>query len=467
MTRAEAIPYTADLFAKVSFNIQCWLSFILPYATISNTEFFNTDLSMANAYVGIIGLVIIIGSAIISKDKIIIAILSVAFGFLLIALGMQLPIHYLFYKYVPGFDLFRHPAIFRIYAIFFLIIALGYGLNYLSENPLKKDRFLVILKWSLFFFVGLIISSSLKTNYTLVDDYFSDLVHLKEKSVLNLSGHVLIQSVIQFILLLSAYFIIKKKGFASRQLLAVIFIDLFLATQLNAPRTIYYSVPFSDFQSYYDGLPEGLTNQDLKENIGKINNKSVAPKQRGLYENLNSYAKRTAYDGYNPFKFKDFIQLRKSGLMPSILANPLFYIADTIKPYSVEVPSTITSGKAYLSADNFKTFKFIESKGELSNLEVDYNRFRIESNFSNDGIVFLNQNFNPNWEAYVNGNRTEIFKANIALMAFEVPKGDHVIEVIYDSLAVEIALYLSLVTFFLGVIISLIKAYTRSLNKAE
>lgn len=463
MTRAEAIPYTADLFAKVSFNIQCWLSFILPYATISNTEFFNTDLSMANAYIGIIGLVIIISSAILSKDKKIILLLSVAFGFLLLALGMQLPVHYLFYKFIPGFDLFRHPAIFRIYAIFFLIIAMGYGLNYLSENPLKKDRFLVILKWALFFFGGLIISSSLKTNYTLVDDYFTDLLHLREKSVLNLSGHILIQSVIQFGLLLSAYFIIRKKGFVSRQLLVLIFIDLFLAIQLNAPRTIYYNIPFSEFQSYYAGMPEGLSNQDLTDKMENINNKNVSPKQRGLYENLNSYAKRTAYDGYNPFKFKDFIELRKSGLMPSILANPLFYIADSLSSYSAEVPSTITSGKAYLSEDDFKTFRYLKTRGKLSNLQIGYNNFRIDSQFSADGMLFLNQNFNPNWEAYINGERTEILKANVALMAFEVPKGKHSIEIKYENQIVEIAFYISMLTFFLGAIISLIIVYTRKL----
>jgi uncharacterized membrane protein YfhO len=376
---------------------------------------------------------------------------------------MQLPVHYLFYKYIPGFDLFRHPAIFRIYAIFFLIIAMGYSLNYLSENPLKKDRFLVILKWALFFFGGLILSSSLKTNYTLVDDYFTDLLHLREKSVLNLSGHVLIQSVIQFILLLLAYYFIKKKGFASRQLIILIFIDLFLATQLNAPRTIYYNIPFSEFQSYYSGMPEGLSNQDLDENMDNINNKSVAPKQRGLYENLNSYAKRTAYDGYNPFKFKDFIELRKSGLMPSILANPLFYIADSLNSISAEVPSTINSGKAYLSEDDFKTFRYLKTRGELSNLQIGYNSFRIDSRFSADGMLFLNQNFNPNWEAYINGERTEILKANVALMAFEVPKGKHSIEIIYENQVVEITFYIGMLTFLLGAIISLIIVYTRKL----
>jgi uncharacterized membrane protein YfhO len=149
--------------------------------------------------------------------------------------------------------------------------------------------------------------------------------------------------------------------------------------------------------------------------------------------------------------------------MPSILANPLFYIADSLSSISAEVPSTITSGKAYLSEDDFKTFRYLKTRGELSNLQIGYNSFRIDSRFSADGMLFLNQNFNPNWEAYINGERTEILKANVALMAFEVPKGKHSIEIIYENQVVEIAFYIGMLTFFLGAIISFIIVYTRKL----
>ena len=466
MTRAEAIPYSDVLFANVAFTFQSFISFFLPYAVTANTEFFQTDASMSNAYFGIFVFIFMLGGVLFTKDKRVRIAFFTAVFFLLISLGMQSPIHYLFYKLLPGFNLFRHPSIFRVYAIFFFIISAAFSIQFYLDTEKRQKDIKRMLKFSLFFFALILFIAAIKTNYTLVDDYWRALIALSENSPLNLSGHILVQAVIQLILIVTAYYLVKKGKLDSRKLISLVFIDLFLAVQLNAPRTIYYSVLFKDANKFYNSMPKGISNQDLDDLMININNKSVLPKQRALYANLNSYAKRTAYDGYNPFKFRGFMDLKESGLRESILHNPLFYIANEAKELNTEDPDTSISAQAYLDTGLLSKYENKLAKGRLSDLEIKYNGFAVNSNLTTGGLIFLNQNFNTNWKAYIGESLLPIYKANVCLMAIDVPAGAHRIEMEYSSEKVTIAFLISLLTFISGCFFLLYRAYGRQAGEA-
>lgn len=465
MTRAGAIPYDETLFGNVAFTFQSFLSFILPYALTANTEVFKADVSMSNGYFGIFMFIIMLSGIIIFKDyRNRIAFLIGAF-FLLISVGMQSPVHYFFYKLVPGFNLFRHPSIFRIYAIFFFIISAGFSIQFFIDKDQKEKQIEKILKGSLVFFGLVVILAAIKTNYTLIDDYWRALISLQEKSPFNLSGHIFIQGSIQFLLLLIAYCFLRKKKLNVKRVSMLIFIDLFLALQLNAPRTLYYRVLFKDVNEYYNSMPKGLTNQSENDLMREINNKSVLPKQKAMYNNLNSYAKRTAYDGYNPFKFQGLMDLRASGLMKSILNNPLFYVASELRELNTINPNDSIKGIAYLSKDLASHFQDDIAKGELMNLEISSNEFSIEYNLSEGGLIFLNQNYNGNWKAFVNNEIRPIYKANVCLMAIDVPSGKHTLNLVYESRKVKIASILSLITLIGGFTFLLIQRFRKQENE--
>jgi hypothetical protein len=195
-----------------------------------------------------------------------------------------------------------------------------------------------------------------------------------------------------------------------------------------------------------------------------MNNKNVKPKQRGLYDNLNSFYKRTAYDGYNPFKFKDFIALRKSGSMPLILNNGLFYLADTL--IQGNELSIAVEGRSYAFIDpmQYKKFRVKEAaKGQLSDLKVAFNGFDVNSQIESEGLVFLNQNYNQNWHAFVDGQETKVLKANISMMGIFLPEGEHQITLKYSSRKIEIAFMISMITLFGGLLIIAVQA----LNQKE
>jgi len=457
LSRAKGIPYTDVLFARVGFPIQSFISFLLPYATIADTDFFQSDGSMINGYFGLLSVVFIIYGLVYFKSKRLIYTLLFGVFVVLIATGMQLPFHFFFYNYLPGFNLFRHPAIFRVYAIFLFIITLGYSLDFYSKDPEKFKHIARVLKGAIIFFLLVAIVAAIRTNYALMPDYFDALFKLKEKSPLNLSGHILIQGIIQLVFVSVAYYLARSNKLNIKAVIFLVFFDLFLATQLNAPRTIYYSIPFNEMQEYVASKPKGLTNQTLDDKLINIDDKNVKPKTRGIWKNLNSYEKRTAYDGYNPVKFNAFLELRNSEIMEPVLNNPLFYIPDKTFVYPLLNDVKNIPGQAFLNEVLFPEYQQNTSKGKLANLKIDYNGFEVNTELKTKGLVYINQNYHHNWHAFVDEKAVKITKANIGLMAFEVPAGKHFIKLKYRSSGVIIGFYISVLTLLFGFLIILVQ----------
>lgn len=65
--------------------------------------------------------------------------------------------------------------------------------------------------------------------------------------------------------------------------------------------------------------------------------------------------------------------------------------------------------------------------------------------------MFFSIPYDKNWTAYVDGNKTEIYKANIGFMAAKIDQGDHEIELIYQNKLQDVFLCVSLIT--IGILI--------------
>ena len=149
-------------------------------------------------------------------------------------------------------------------------------------------------------------------------------------------------------------------------------------------------------------------------------------------------------------KFNDFMVLREeSGIMNNVINNPLFYIPDQIYVYPLTKEIKNQPGQAFLSGDLYSEYNN-KAKGDLSDLIIDYNGFSVKSDIKSEGLVFLNQNFHHNWHAYIDDEEVNIIKANIGLMAFEIPQGTHNIVFKYKSRGTIIGFIISILTIVLG-----------------
>lgn len=79
----------------------------------------------------------------------------------------------------------------------------------------------------------------------------------------------------------------------------------------------------------------------------------------------------------------------------------------------------------------------------------NYTKFEI-SNPSNNYLT-ISQAFYPGWNAYIDGEKTEINRANIALTAVLIPEGNHTLELKYQPNSFHTGLKISLAALFLWI----------------
>lgn len=82
----------------------------------------------------------------------------------------------------------------------------------------------------------------------------------------------------------------------------------------------------------------------------------------------------------------------------------------------------------------------------------------LETNFSETGYLFLSQAFAPGWQASLDGAKTDIIRANYAYMAVKVPAGPHQIVFAFKPLSYIIGKSISIITI-IGLLIFLLTYY--------
>jgi uncharacterized membrane protein YfhO len=72
------------------------------------------------------------------------------------------------------------------------------------------------------------------------------------------------------------------------------------------------------------------------------------------------------------------------------------------------------------------------AKGEIELLVYEPNRILLKVNLSGNALLFLSDNYYPEWTALVDGNPSEVLIADYSFRAVAVPKGMHTVEYIYN-----------------------------------
>lgn len=101
---------------------------------------------------------------------------------------------------------------------------------------------------------------------------------------------------------------------------------------------------------------------------------------------------------------------------------------------------------------NPEIIKTKNSKYQLSFERYDLNSFLIRLESQNDGILFLSNVYYPGWEAYVDGYRVDILRADFAFQSIIIPKGNHDIEFIYNPKSFRIGKLITIITLIVLVV---------------
>ena len=445
------------------FSPQSFVSFILPLVSTTHTDFFNSDLSMRNGYFGLfILLFFIIG--IFSKKPIQLKVLFY-FGLfsLTVAVGEYLPVREFLFKYVPMMNVFRFPSVFRL---FFIIAGILTGVYYLQESFnrkvwTKKTLSIGAMIMSGFFLILFIIARS-KGQLSLLSFIKNNLFIASEESTY--WQNVAFQSIIQLLFLGIFLFVLWKFNDRKKILAAIILLtitDLVIATQLNAPYTIYY---------------DKVTAKEATENVSKYAKgfpklKDISIEEAGhlpligspFWQNMNTFQKQISAEGYNSFSFTsyEFLESEYSQLFTAMKKNKLLLLSDSILPESklkvYKKDSLFTQNQIFLNEIDYDYLiqrAFEATKQDTAFVkEYDAARFEISTSLGSRRLLTLHQKYYKGWKATVNGKKARIFKSNLNFMTIMVPRGKNVVLFEYRNPVLKGAFYISASCFVFAIFV--------------
>jgi hypothetical protein len=419
------------------FTWQSLLSFVAPFASFKNPSLFNTDISMSNAYIGIVPFVLLITSLLfIKKLKKERSWLIWAFIFILIGFGDQTPIRKFLFDYIPGFNLFRFPALFRLFAIGYLLLYVGsvYG------------RFEDVAKKSLWIITTLVILFSAYI-YLNINSWHP--FHLNSLSALakqfestTFTQHLLFQYTISGILLILFALIVIKK--MPRYLIIIVCVlDLFINVRINAMATMVLDTKTSAVDSLLINAPQQFHTPKQQALISSIDQQYEY--RWPLNWNMNCYFGEIAIDGYNPFVLNTFNSLSESPLKDSIWKNAWFSFPTAL--LESDTPTLVSSNTSWKYNSNNNTRKIYTGVVKVNTISYSPRQFNLNYSSTDTALLVFAQNPYAGWMARIDNESQTIQTVNYAQQLVVLTPGTHQVTWEFNNIYLNWILILHVILF--------------------
>lgn len=422
------------------FSPQSLISFLFPLSTTTNVDFFDTDVSGRNIYIGLFCLIFYLWSFKYRKTKK--ELLFLIFGLicLLASFGNYIPVREFLANYFPLMGKFRMPTNFILFAVISIFISLSIHLPSIFSNSYKRiqSKFLiaigVILLINLLLFFFNFTTSYGKNNssnfYEVVNNFtFFD--------------NVLIQSTAHvFLLLLFVLVCLFFKRISKINLLTfLIIIDLLVSVNFNGLHTVYSIYSPLTINENISKHPKGFP-LPIHETIANAN-EDKNKESRLWRSNQAVFQKRIVFNSFTSLRLLNYDKLDDDyqDLKKEILDNYFVYSTDNLK-----LIDSLNQTKVFNKKDLFVSSEVLKKLSSI-NFESSENDTVIVKEFSPNRIELITENKYPviltilqqkyfGWHVFIDGVKSEIFKSNLIYMSTVLNKGKHKVEFKYINNAV-------------------------------
>ncbi len=421
--RGEKITLADSLLSPA--NAQSWISSILPFATVKNNAFYNTDISMRNSYFSLVLLLFFISSLFTKKTALQKFLLFTGLCFLLLASGGIFKT--IAYKFIPFIGYVRLNGEFRIFAMLSFILVAAIELDFFIKN---KKTFSKSIKWIYYFieiilFVAIIfgLSNAVSnkdsiiyniSNVTGIEGLSQKLKALIE--ALSFYDTFWIQGIIQLFILWGIKYALKISDWDL--LKKIVVADMIIACLLNIPFTGVGKASLAEVQSILNKSPKGIPIPKL---IPIQRNDSLSTDEKLMVGDWSFYNKQ--------------IGTKEEASYPITLKNMRAYFEK----------DAITKKENHLD----KAFIFTEDSVE-NNIKIHFfspQKIELTVNSNAATNLVLQQNYYPHW-FYFNGKlKKEVDKYGINFMSVPIEKGMHKIIISFEPIQIKKAMLLSLAVF--------------------
>ncbi len=412
------------------FSPQSSLSFLLPFSTLKNAERYQNDITMRNAYFGIVALALTLTGLSMPKSRKHRVVIIISVLCLFISFGPFLPLRGWLYEYVPLMNVFRFPSMFRLFFIIGFIVLAATTFQQVGENEVKyraRLKGVVILLIAVLVALGgyEVRKYGMSGNYAII---LTSLDLFIRQSLF--FQHVIIQSVIQLAILLLFLFMIQfRKGryLTPGNILLLCVFDLFCATQLNVYGTVVGPETCREINARTSSQVRGFPMPDAHRAMN-ANDDASMQQMRPLTGNLNNFTKRLGTGGYNPFLLSNFDSLYESSIRDSVWANPYIYLSYEVAP--VKSGDRLAQRNVAAVADVvYCTVKDMALRRGDSD-RVDVTAFapgKVVATTHTTGtvILVLQQSYYPGWKVLVDNKPVQFFVSAYANISLVLPRGKH------------------------------------------
>lgn len=496
-----------------SFGVGETFSLLVPkiYGGISPFYWGPMSFTQTSNYVGIIILFLAIMSVFLVRNRIVTALSIGSVLTLLLSYGKNWPLLYdVFFKYFPGFNKFRVPAMILVLIQFAFVVLAGYGLDYLirkhEENPkvkkFIKTSFIIACLGFVLFLAGKSVFSSLSfMKPEELQQYQSG--QIEQLKAIRLDLLVKSGMMSFFILIVSIgsiwMFITKKMNkFVMMSLLIILtLIDLslvnkdhFKSDQLVKEKEMFTSFEDNGVDQFLKGDKDVYRIFPLAQQFGNA---------RWSYNHQS-------LGGYHGAKLKRYQDMIEKSLHAELVQGiPLnWHIINMLNTkyiiFENQLPFPNLQEVYFDSANNLYVYKnldvlprawFVDEVKSFKNtdeiintmnrldfnpattalLEEDINN--IEKADSNSVVLKSKELHKSQWEVYTNkpsflvvseiyypagwkftvdGKETKMYPVNYVLRGIEVPAGKHTIEMKFEAKTYRLSILLSAIGLSLSVL---------------
>jgi hypothetical protein len=433
------------------FSPRSALSFLVPFATVKDAAWYGTDISMNNAYAGLVILIFFVLSLFSKRSLLLNVFLAFGLVALLASFGEYTPVRAALYYVFPLLNLFRHSSFFSYFALLAIILAASTGLrNFLASPGFFRRKLLWIT-----FTTGMVIIALLGWAIIRIDpDSFSF-----NKPILDFAAwlrtpsrleHVIIHAIIQLLILtIFIVFLSRVSKFKFALLTTLIVVEMVVAVQLN----IYYTVvsPGIDPVELSNNLQQRAPGFPLPQpDVPVAANTELNSTYSVLWRNTNIFNKTVSFEGFNSFRLKGCVALADSfpDLAEKVLQNQLIYLSDSILPFDDFLAGRANRSNTVLYVNRHDFPQGISDLKRSPDDSVRITEFQpgkvvAKINSENPVAVTLLQGWYPGWKVKIDGKESPVFVSNQMFISTICPAGSHIVSFTYSNFAVLIGFTVS------------------------
>jgi len=305
----------------IPFSPQGLLSLLFPFLVSPDQAFWQTDVSMINIYLGLGAFLLVLTQIIFQPSKKVLSLFGIALIFMGISFGDFFFLRGWLYHSLPFMDMFRYPALFRLFFMILFLILAGMGLE-----KLRKEKEIVFSRQLQRTAMAVTIISAILFIYTISQVSFQSPETFSAKAFhqFAMDGPVavrfLIQIPIQVFFLIIFLILLRKKSIKAIYLLLVL--DIFISVQINSFTTIICEEPIQKLQSKLDTLSNDfLSATPPVLTTGHLGDNRYYP----IFNNHSMLRKDIAKNGYNNLQLSAYAKFHPTEKFKEFLDHPPFY----------------------------------------------------------------------------------------------------------------------------------------------